>query len=314
MAERQRYFRRVISIPASCSPNIRLAQLEQKLGLPISHKEVVPGVVSYREYLHRKATWDKIRQHVGLHAMFWEGVDVLLFPPDWLDHSEKLAVRYRRYRRRARAMGIDPAEGGDDTSFAIIDEFGLMSLRSLKTPDTNDIFKFTVGFIREFNIPPDCVVFDRGGGGQQQADRLRAQGYAVRSVGFGEAPVDQPSHKKKSVKDKTEEQANRYAYRNLRAQIFWELSQRMDPQGEHGGFAIPGEYSELRRQLSPFPRRYDDEGRIYLPPKHKKPGAKKTESLADMIGRSPDDADALALALYGLTHRIPTPVAGMVSI
>jgi hypothetical protein len=118
------------------------------------------------------------------------------------------------------------------------------------------------------------------------------------------------------VKAKVDEKYEKYSYRNRRAQMYWELAEWMDPQGAHGGFAIPDHtpvYQELRRQLAPIPRRYDEEGRIILPPKRNKPGARKAEpSLEQIIGRSPDDADALVLALFAMTHRVQRPTATMI--
>ena len=46
-----------------------------------------------------------------------------------------------------------------------------------------------------------------------------------------------------------------------------------------------------------MPEWHDAEGRVYLPPKQKKHGAKdSTVTLKDLLGRSPDRADALRMA------------------
>lgn len=70
-----------------------------------------------------------------------------------------------------------------------------------------------------------------------------------------------------------------------------------------GGFGIPAKYAELRRQLAPMPLDYDGEGRMYLPPKNKPTPTYKGRTIRDLIGRSPDHADSLVLAVFGLVVR-----------
>jgi hypothetical protein len=47
-------------------------------------------------------------------------------------------------------------------------------------------------------------------------------------------------------------------------------------------------------------RMYDEEGKIWLPPKRNRSANSTVESLIDILGRSPDQADALVLAVYSL--------------
>ena len=73
------------------------------------------------------------------------------------------------------------------------------------------------------------------------------------------------------------------------------------------GYALPEHFTELRRQLAPIPLRYDSEGRLILPPKHKTDGSdSKIETMVDLIGCSPDEADALVLATFGIMNK-PNP-------
>jgi len=81
------------------------------------------------------------------------------------------------------------------------------------------------------------------------------------------------------------------------------LSRGIDPN--YGRvYGIPREMIELRRQLSLVPRIYDREGRLWLPPKNKPPGRETgaTETLIDIIGRSPDEADSAVLCYYALVR------------
>jgi hypothetical protein len=97
----------------------------------------------------------------------------------------------------------------------------------------------------------------------------------------------------------TSQREVRYIYRNRRAEMYGELRLLLNPVEELGapnytpaGFALPGEYAELRRQLSPIPLIYDGEGRLERPPKNKREGAGSRTSLQEMLGCSPDEADA----------------------
>lgn len=284
-----------------------------------TNTEVVPGVLSWAEYQKRLATWDEVRQCIGLRAQFWEGRESLLFPPLWLNTSEERARALVGYQRKAMALGCDPGEGGDPTAWAVVDERGLLDLETLATPDTAVIPNHTLALMRKWNIPAERVLFDRGGGGYQHACTLNERGYGVRSIGFGEGLEPEPKRGKRPLHERREVKAERYTYLNRRAQMYGQLSVLLDPDlqgsdntllpGFSGPFALPGQFHELRRQLAKIPRLYDGEGRLYLPPKRPRPGTRQ-KSLLEIIGRSPDEADAVVLALHALIHELVTRVAG----
>jgi len=164
----EKLYRNVIKIKATDSPNIRLALAEIKAGKKPSHKELIPGLARYSDYLQRRKVWDSVRQCIGLDAEFYEGAETLLFPPEWLDKAERLNSiiggssvedsscnlpaawlnRVRNVKRRvAKAIGIDPAEGKDSTCFAAVDEYGLIELISKKTPDTSFIYSLLLQYL-----------------------------------------------------------------------------------------------------------------------------------------------------------------------
>ncbi len=336
----QRYFRRVIRIKAEDSPNVQRAfylkgqypTILQEDLRRLTMEPIVPGVLTYDDYLKRRATWDKVRQCIGLDAEFYAGAAVLLFPPDWLNHSETLArsLGSSGRRRMAKGIGVDPAEGGDKTAMAAVDEYGVIELVSLQTPDTNMIPGMVAAFMRKHQVVPDRVAFDRGGGGKQHADRMRAMtsydfpsGMKVRTVAFGESIV-QDIERLHRLGDKQEVREDRYAYKNRRAEMYGELSILCDPNGEGltregsrteviggGGFALPAEYTELRHQLSVFPKEYDDEGRMVLPPKNRHDPNSNKKCLTDMIGHSPDEADAVVLAVHAMVHKAKRTTVGV---
>lgn len=319
MIKDQRYFRRVLKIRAQDSPNVRHAEALLARGIQPDDKDILPGVLSYPLYRRRKATWDAIRQKVGLDAEFYEGAHLLLFPPDWLDFSHRLHDQYlsQRVNRQAEAIGIDPAEGGDETAMCAVDKLGIIDLVSKKTPDTSVITAEALAFMQYHRVPPEKTIFDRGGGGKQHADRLRQMGWNVTTVAFGESI--QLDVKRARIRDpfatRLEQREDRYTYLNRRAEMYGELSLRMDPMGDFHGFSIPElgvQYGELRRQLSVFPKSYDAEGRLFIPPKNRKPGQDEArqKTLTELLGCSPDEADALVMAVWGLTHSKKRVVAG----
>jgi hypothetical protein len=314
--------RRVIRIKAEDSPNVRYGLEEVRQGQRPTNRMLIPGVKSYTEYVRNRRRWDKIQQTVSLDADFYQGAEVLMYPPDWLARAKEVADRveaeHRRavlegigHRRRAKGMGVDPAEGGDKTTLAVSDELGLMDLISLKTPDTQAIIHWVLAMMKKYSLKGHRVVFDRGGGGKQLADQLRKRGYRVRTVGFGEKVGKNPAilHKlPEDVELDTKEAA--YTYLNRRAQLFGRLRELLDPDNNPAGFGIPRRFKEVHQQLAPIPLIYDGEGRLYLLPKRKKNPNSKEKTLVDLIGHSPDEADAVALSIYAMTGKVDAPVAG----
>ncbi len=323
------FHRRVIHIRAVDSPNVRLALAEQALGRQPTGRMVVPGVKDWNEYQRNLATWDQHQQSVSLNAEFYEGKEVMMYPREWLDRAHMRALALRGAKRVARAIGCDPGEGGADSAWAIVDELGLIDLVFEKTPDTSVIPRRTLQLMRQHKVPADRVVFDRGGGGKQHADTLRSictlehpRGCKVRTVAFGENPSLDPRAGRTPLKDRKDTKEDRYAYKNRRAELFGELRIVLDPAGGvrvgdsliggESGFGLPLEQVELRRQLEPIPLQYDGEGRMELPPKNRRPGQDdKKVTLVDLIGCSPDHADALVLAVHGMLHKGTKMIAGV---
>ncbi len=99
--------------------------------------------------------------------------------------------------------------------------------------------------------------------------------------------------------------------------MYGRLRARLDPSIPETSFAIPAEYTELRKQLAPIPLEYDDEGRMKLPPKGRplriQEGAvTKVTTLTELIGHSPDEADAVALAVQGMEAPPQTAIVSAV--
>lgn len=312
-----RYYRKVFRIRAEDSPNVRRAIHQKSLGQEPDRKEIVPGVLSYDDYVKRRATLDPVRQCVSLDAEFYVGPGVLLFPPEWLTLAEKRAAEITGLRR-AKAIGIDPGEGVANTAYAVVDEYGLIELLSIRTQDTSQINGILLDLAGKYKVDSEYWIFDRGGGGKQHADRLRNDGYKPRTVAFGESLT--PDIRKGMIRykpyvKKIDEKEVRYYYKNRRAQMYGEFSALLDPSLNPESFGLPAQYSELRRQLAIMPKLYDNEGRIVLPPKNRNPGQEETKfkTLSEMLGCSPDEADSLVLAVHGMLHKPQVMRAGVMA-
>lgn len=296
----QGYHRKVIHIGGDDSPNVKLWKKERELGLTPRGKVVVPGVLGGADYELRERTWDPAKISVGLHGRFFKSGATLMFPTAWLDHAERMHDSLRGKKRRAVSIGIDSGEGKSHTTMYTVDRLGVLDRDRKLTPDTNVIVGEAKAFGRKHLVPPDRWNFDRGSG-KQHADRLRAEGYPVRTTAFGGAVVRDHTIGVFGLDDRIEDKEQRYSYFNRRAQMYFEARLLLDPTG--GGFAIPREYVELRRQLAQIPLFRNDKGQVQLPPK---------EELSRILGGSPDDADAFVLAVHDMLHPEFEAVAGAV--
>lgn len=306
-------YSKVIRIPAEASPNVRVNLAMERAGRRPDGRMVMPGVKPWFEYQDDLRHLDPIQQTVCLHARFYVGKELRLFPQEWLTLARRLAIKYRGRKRRAKAIGVDPAEGGDKTAICVVDELGVIDLVALQTPNTAVIKGMVINLGTKYGVPAWNWVFDRGGGGKQIADELKEAGYPVRTVAFGEAPTHHPRPETVQYDVRVEDLESRGAYVSRRAEMYGRLSDAMNPErrGEAGAdpendvsFSIPGEYTALFDQLQHFPKLYDGEGKLRLPPKHKKDAKSKSKekSLTELIGHSPDEADALVLAYYGMVE------------
>ena len=130
---------------------------------------------------------------------------------------------------------------------------------------------------------------------------------AVRTVAFGAPPMLDLKRFKHLYRDRADVKEDRYTYINRRGEMYDTLRQLLNPANE-GWSLPPGEYTdELERQLKPIPLMYDKEGRFYVLPKrrHDKDANnpdKREPTLIDLVGHSPDETDAVLLALYAMRY------------
>ncbi len=314
MTERVKYLRKIIRIKATDSPNVRLALIQQSRGEEPTAEELIPGVISWEEYQARRRIWDQVRQCIGLDAEFYQGAELLLFPPEWLNYGEILAKRGgNRSRRRAHGVGVDTAEGGNNTTWTAVDRQGILKQVSKLTPNTAKIVDDSVAFCREVGVPWGRVCFDEGGGGKQIADFMRELPIdgidEVRTIPFGANVTPELRHGKVQLEERKEVRETSYVYLNRRTQMYHEASHLFDLSINPEGFAFPEEFRELRRQLAVMPKMVDKEGRFKMPPKRRNTLNSKEKTLIDILGCSPDEADSFVLAVHGMLHEEYTAIA-----
>ena len=179
---------------------------------------------------------------------------------------------------------MDVAAGGrDKTVWTVADEEGVIDQIVMDTPNTMEIPGRTIELMSQYKVPASQVAFDAGGGGKQIADRLQEQGHWVQIVGFGEGPD------------------TKQAYKNRRTEMYGTFREFLNPDREEGIFALPPDCHQLQQELGALPLQYDSEGRMLLPPKdHSAAGPHQGPSLRQLLGRSPDRADSLVLAVWAL--------------
>lgn len=307
------YYRKVIRIRAEDSPNVKYAMAELKAGKKPSNTVILPGVLSYPKYITRRKKWDKARQTVSLDAMFYEGHEIMLYPPDWLARANRIADQLvsKGTKRIARAVGVDPAEGGDKTAMSAVDEFGLIECVAYKTPDTGVISGNVIAFSRKHGIVDwQNVMFDRGGGGKQHADAMRRDGFNVRTVGFGES-VSPPLQRRVNLpfRVKLETKEDKDVYKNRRAEMYGEIRELISPQNDHG-YGIPAWCDEVLTQMLPIPLLRDKEGAMRIPSKNKNTENSNEKTLIEIIGHSPDELDSFAIAVHCMLHKPITTKVG----
>lgn len=316
MIQPTRYHRKVIQVSGDMSPNVRYGLVQKRSGVEPTGEDLIPGLIGYYEYKKREALWDEFRKSVSIYGRFYEGAELRMYPDEWIDEAVKAAARLAN--RRAKSMGVDSAEGGDNTVWAWADDRGLIGYLALKTKDTSMILGRTIALMKEHGIEPKRVMFDAGGGGTQHAHYLRNQGYDVQTARFGAAATKELTAGFQPVKVRKEAQEVQYAYVSLRVEMYHSLAQRIDPAlGNVWG--LPRELLDrpradgkatLRTQMRKIPKIYDDRGRMVLPPKSNRDGKPseqtkdRRETLIDMVGCSPDELEAVVLASYGLTDRV----------
>lgn len=110
------FYRKVIHIDGLDSPNVREGMRHKEAGESGPSKILVPGILSYADYVFREAEWDDYNKSTRLHGRFYKGEGAQLFPAEWIDvrlrYSRKsiifLAAHFHSGSTRRREVGTRP--------------------------------------------------------------------------------------------------------------------------------------------------------------------------------------------------------------
>ena len=179
------------------------------------------------------------------------------------------------------ALGVDVARSvaGDLNTVARLTGGRLTVWREWHSPDLMDTVRRVLGAVAETGSRRLAV--DVGGPGGGVADRLRELGYSVDPVAFG-GGAEEPER-----------------FRNRRAELFWRLREALE-----AGTVVLEDDDELRADLSALRYAFAPDGRILIEAK---------DEVRRRLGRSPDRADALALALAASAEPGPAALAELIS-
>lgn len=302
--------RKVIHISAEDTPNVIVGHKWTEAGMEGQPPVVIEGLLAWHEYLTRKHEYDEPVAYPRLYGRFYTGAQAMLFPEEWLDRSINRAKRFldEGIKREACAMGIDTGAGRDETVWTIIDKLGIIKQIGTKTPDTSKIIDGTIELMTEYGISPWQICIDYGGGGKQIADMMQRLGYRIHRIHFGASASKTSSTKSKNLRE--DNRVNQQAYKNKRAEMYGRLRTWLRPDREEGQFALLPRHAHgcgmLEEELRVVPMTFDAEGKMYVVPKDKSPTAginSDTITLKKLLGRSPDRADSLVLALEALSNQ-----------
>jgi len=199
-----------------------------------------------------------------------DGVDPLI-PNEFLHEAIGRHIPENAYKHMAKVMGIDVAgDGPDSHCIAIRQGIGCSYINKIHDLSERDLAGFTARLINKEK--PDMVFIDHTGGyGTELLSRLREQGFRnVRGINFGSKATD-PNH-----------------FPNIRSEMFHTLRDWIVDGG-----ALPDD-EDLSQELSVLSVEEGPTGKAMLV---------KKDDIRELIGRSPDKADALALTFAAPVRR-----------
>lgn len=189
----------------------------------------------------------------------------------WEDFASIENSRYS-YAVRPAFYGMDLAgsTGRDCTVGTLVNETGLLEQRVVQNVDTQG----QISMVREAyeqGVRTGCLD-GSGGFGNGVHDGIKHDpAISLRKLSFSEKP-------------------DKDIYLNVRAEMYAELAEAI-----RGGFYIDtSKHKELVEELRNTLAYIDQKGKMRIAPK---------EDLKKVLGRSPDRADSLALAVYAMNHQ-----------
>lgn len=193
------------------------------------------------------------------------------------------ATDYPMQRKAAhgiRKMGIDCAgSGADNNVFTVVDDAGILEEVKIQIADTFKMFSIAQELIKKWDIRRINIDVT-GGFGNGAYDMLKAnyKNIIINGVNFGGKPKDE----KRFV--------------NARAEMYFDGTDRI----RDDGFYVDDPMIKEELQFTTYD--INSAGKVLLCPK---------SVIKELIGRSPDSADALMLALYDSDSMLLSPTESL---
>lgn len=248
---------------------------------------LIPGQMDFRKYSQIMSKPDEIERAWSGEGHFPpEDAELQIIPPSWLKEPCRLWTE-KHDSIHVTAFGLDLAAStdGDQTVLASGGPEGIKALYRTRKAGLMETLSWLKGVFSKIGIDPfedyypiavDCI----GAGGDRIADLLEENGASV-------------------VRNKGSVGANDKAlYGNRRAELYGQLSSRLNPDADHLDVFMMPDDSKLKEELVAHEKVYlQDMIKFRLTPKKKLlTGAdSKIQSLQEILGRSPDSSDAVVL-------------------
>lgn len=280
-------------------------------------KPRIPGQTCYNEFMALLNSPDPFMRNVMALGKFPdEDPEKQVILPSYLVRPNELWLKWQRAwnkwreRHNARALkmlerllpvqafGLDVAASatGDKTQLAAGGERGCRELHECQFQDTTQTVDWILETTRELygidltrgGIP---IAIDWGGGyGNAVGDPLRRKGVKVVQVNLGSAAELNPKR-----------------YGNKRAELYGEFARRVDPLGDfaESSFYLPDDRELAEELVAPqkIPQGQDGQ-KFILTPKTRSGASEnfKGKTIKELLGRSPDKADAVVLLHEAVRH------------
>ena len=198
------------------------------------------------------------------------GADNVVLPEAWILN----AIDQKGLEGDSNSAGLDVARFGKDSSVFALRNGGHIRLFTIDQMDTMAVVGWSSDLIDEHDVEMTNV--DVVGIGAGVYDRLEELGYEVNAVNVGSKPMGDDAER----------------FFNLRSQLFWNLRKLFKPdKNGRSQVSIPND-KELIQELKVLTYKYSSEKKIRVISK---------DDIKLSLNRSPDKADAVALAFYNLT-------------
>jgi len=240
---------------------------------------VAAGRITEKWVKGRKRAWGETSPLFQAHVLgeFSDDLENTVIPLQWVEQANQRWLQWKAenpdYDEKLEPItfGVDPARVGDRTAIARLQNNILLDIERRGKGSLMALVGYLVTSCRK-NI--DNLAVDIGGMGVGVIDRLDELEYNPVAVNFGSST-------------KITDDSGQQKYVNLRAAMYFMLRDALDPDGDIK-LMLPVD-DILSADLVATTYMYNSKGQIKLEEK---------QELKDRLGRSPDSADALAIAIW----------------